>query len=173
MHPPAAADAGADSASPVRVLFVCLGNICRSPMAQGVFEDQIAQASLAGRITADSAGIGDWHVGQPPDPRAQAAMRDVGLDIGAQRCRQITAQDFTRFNLIIGMDDANMAALRAMAPPEHAHKLHRLLDYAAGHEAREVPDPFFGAAEGFARTRALIEAGGAGLLHALLGGPAR
>ncbi|HBM27534.1 MAG TPA: phosphotyrosine protein phosphatase, partial [Halomonas sp.] len=99
-----------------RVLFVCLGNICRSPTAEGVFQQALARAGLTQRIDIDSCGVGDWHVGKAPDPRAQAAARRRGVDISHLRARQLTVNDFHAFDYVLGMDRDNLAAIRALQP---------------------------------------------------------
>ena len=148
----------------VRVLMVCLGNICRSPLAQGVIERAVADAGIA--VEADSAGVGGWHRGEPPDPRAQAAAAARGLDISGQRARQTRQADFEDFDLILAMDESNLAALERARPEGARARLALLLDHAPGPE-REVPDPYYGGADGFGRVVDLIEAGVAGLLEDL------
>jgi len=149
------------------VLFVCLGNICRSPTAEGVFRAAVEQAGLGGRIRAASAGLGDWHVGSPPDGRAIQAARRRGYDLAPLRGRQVEAADFTRFGWILGMDDANMRALTAMKPPNFGGHLGLFLDFAPALGVREVPDPYFGGPDGFDRVLDLVEASTAGLLARL------
>jgi protein-tyrosine phosphatase len=139
------------------VLFVCLGNICRSPTAEGVFWAAANRAGLAQRVFADSAGIGDWHVGLPPDPRAITAARKRGYDLAAIRGRQIEVADFARFGWILAMDEENLRALEQMKPAEFGGRLGLLLDYAPELGLREVPDPYFGGPEGFERVLDLIE----------------
>jgi protein-tyrosine phosphatase len=147
-----------------RILMVCLGNICRSPMAQGVMERQAAAAGLG--VEVDSAGVGGWHEGEGPDRRAVAAARARGLDISAQRARQVRGGDFERFDLILAMDESNLAALERARPASARARLALLLDHAEGPE-REVPDPYYGGAQGFDRVLDLIEAGVAGVLAGL------
>jgi protein-tyrosine phosphatase len=147
-----------------RVLFVCLGNICRSPTAEGVFRHVAGEAGLLDRIETDSAGIGDWHVGQPPDARAQAASKARGVDISGQRARQVTPADFARFDYILAMDEDNLAALEEMRPQASTARVSLFLDYAPEAGARAVPDPFFGGMEGFEHACDLIEAASRGLL---------
>jgi protein-tyrosine phosphatase len=149
------------------VLFVCLGNICRSPTAEGVFRVALERAGLAGRVRTDSAGLGDWHIGSPPDRRAIQAARRRGYDLTALRGRQVEVADFTRFGWVLGMDDANLRALTAMKPPDFAGHLGLLLDFAPQMQMREVPDPYFGGPEGFDRVLDLIEASAAGLVARL------
>ena len=156
------------SGYPVGVLFVCMGNICRSPTAEGVFRAAVERAGLARRVRAASAGIGDWHVGSPPDRRAIQAARRRGYDLTALRGRQIEVADFARFGWILAMDDANMRALAAMKPPDFGGHLGLLLDFAPELGVREVPDPYYGAPAGFDRVLDLVEAATAGLLARLL-----
>jgi protein-tyrosine phosphatase len=149
------------------VLFVCLGNICRSPTAEGVFRAAVAQAGLGGRIRAASAGLGDWHVGSPPDRRAVQAARRRGYDLATLRGRQVEAVDFTRFGWILAMDDANLRALTEMKPSNFGGHLGLLLDFAPALGVREVPDPYFGGPDGFDRVLDLVEVSTAGLLARL------
>ena len=146
------------------VLFVCLGNICRSPTAQGVFRAVADRAGLAGRVRADSAGIGDWHIGLPPDPRAIKAAKQRGYDLSSIRGRQFEIADFTRFGWILAMDEANLKALTEMKPAEYEGSLRLLLDYAPQLEEREIPDPYFSSPEGFERVLDLMEAAMTGLV---------
>ncbi|MCM2490564.1 low molecular weight protein-tyrosine-phosphatase [Burkholderia glumae] len=147
--------------------FVCLGNICRSPTAEGVMRAQVGAAGLEHVIEIDSAGTGDWHVGAPPDPRAQQAARSRGYDLSALRARQIEAADFERFDLLLAMDEANLAELRRRAPAEHRHKLRLLMEFAGDGAVREVADPYFGGAPGFEQVLDQCEAACAGLLASL------
>jgi len=153
------------------VLFVCLGNICRSPTAEGVFRAAVQQAGLAAQVRVASAGIGNWHVGSPPDRRAIQAARRRGYDLTALRGRQVEPADFARFGWILGMDDANLRALTTMKPPEYGGYLGLLLDFAPELGVREVPDPYYGGPAGFDRVLDLVEASAAGLvarLHPML-----
>ena len=149
------------------VLFVCLGNICRSPTAEGVFRVAVERAGLAQRIRADSAGLGDWHVGSPPDRRAIQAARRRGYDLTPLRGRQVEVADFRRFGWILAMDETNMRALSDMQPPDFGGHLGLLLDFAPELGLREVPDPYYGGPDGFDRVLDLIEASTAGLLARL------
>ncbi|MFM0740251.1 low molecular weight phosphotyrosine protein phosphatase [Paraburkholderia xenovorans] len=156
----------------VSICFVCLGNICRSPTAEGVMRHLVEQANLAERILIDSAGTGDWHIGQPPDDRAQQASRGRGYELSALRGRQIAAADFERFDLLIAMDDKNIAALREICPPEQRDKIRLLMEFvpetdARWHGAREVVDPYFGGAEGFEQVLDQCEAACGGLIAVL------
>jgi protein-tyrosine phosphatase len=152
-----------------RLLFVCLGNICRSPMAEGAFRRAAAEHGVLDRFEIDSAGLGDWHVGQAPDVRAQAAARRRGIDISGQTARQVTGEDFARFDLVLAMDGSNYEDLARLAPKCERHKIRRFLDFAPHAGTKDVPDPFFGEAEGFDHALDLIEEAARGLLAALLG----
>ena len=158
--------------APVRVLMVCMGNICRSPTAHGVLEKRVADAELADRIQVDSAGTHDYHIGRPPDERAQHHALRRGFDLSAQRARQLTAQDFTDFDLVLVMDDANQHGALALCPPAQRHKLHRLTDFCTRHRATEVPDPYYGGADGFEAVLDLVEDACDGVLAALRPGAA-
>lgn len=148
----------------VRVLFVCLGNICRSPTAHGVFETLVAQAGLAGHIQVESAGTGDWHLGQPPDRRTQVAARARGYDLGQLRARQVTTADFDRFEYILAMDRANLANLERLRPPGHPRILDLFLNYGRDLPVDEVPDPYQGTRQSFEQVLDLVENAARGLL---------
>jgi protein-tyrosine phosphatase len=151
-----------------RILFICLGNICRSPMAEGVFRRVVEEQGLANRFEIDSAGLGDWHVGQAPDTRAQAAALARGIDISRQCARQVRPEDFAYFDLLLVMDRSNRAELARLAPLEARSKIRHFLDFAPETGTKDVPDPFFGGAEGFDHALDLIEAAARGLLAALI-----
>lgn len=148
----------------VQVLFVCLGNICRSPMAKGAFATQVAKAGLSDWIAADSAGLHDQFGGAPPDERAQAVARRHRVDISPHRARRIEHHDFRAFDYILAMDLQNHALLGALCPPGLKSKLHLLLDYAPQLTEREIPDPYYGGQNGFERAFQLAEEGARGLL---------
>ncbi len=150
-----------------RVLFVCLGNICRSPTAHGVFLHQVAEAGLADAVTVDSAGTGAWHVGEPPDARATAAARGRGYDLSRLRARQVAPLDFERFDYILAMDRSNLSHLQAMRPDAYPGHVGLFLDYHPQPPFREVPDPYYGGDRGFEEVLDLVEAAGRGLLQAL------
>ncbi|GLU31480.1 low molecular weight protein-tyrosine-phosphatase [Trinickia caryophylli] len=152
---------------PVAICFVCLGNICRSPTAEAVLRAQIAAAGLEARIVVDSAGTGNWHVGEAPDARAQSAAQLRGYDLAPLRARQIGPDDFDRFDLIVAMDRANMAQLRAVCPPGLEAKLRLLMEFGSEPDVREVADPYFGAEDGFERVLDQCEAACRGLLDHL------
>lgn len=128
---------------------------------------QVDAAGLAEHIAIDSAGTGDWHVGEPPDTRAQAAARIRGYDLSALRARQVSAADFERFDLLLAMDEANLAELRRRCPPEHRDKVRLLMEFAAGAAETEVADPYFGGPQGFDQVLDQVERACAGLLDTL------
>lgn len=132
------------------VLFVCLGNICRSPLAEAAFRVEVARIGLD--VEVDSAGTGHWHVGEPPDRRAQAVARRYGVDISSYRARQVTHHDFQRFSHIVALDLQNLAALEAMQREGGCAELRLLLDYVEGRKGEAVADPYFGEAAGFEAT---------------------
>ncbi len=148
----------------IRVLFVCLGNICRSPTAEGVFRHLLETRSLSDRIAADSAGTAAYHIGQPPDRRSQAAARRRHIDLSGQRARQVVMADFGRFDYLLAMDRENLANLLAICPPDAAHKVRLLLDFGPGGAGENVPDPYYGGGDGFETVLDLIEAATRGLL---------
>ena len=148
----------------IRVLFVCLGNICRSPTAQGVFESLIAAEGLEDVIGADSAGTGTYHLGQPPDDRAAAAAALRGIDLSRYRARQVTIEDFHDFHLVLAMDRSNHDALSRIVPAGKEDRLRMFLDFAPGLGIDEVPDPYYGGEGGFEEMLDIIEAGGRGVL---------
>lgn len=150
------------------ILFVCLGNICRSPLAEGVFRQVLAERGMTDDFLVDSVGMGDWHLGQAPDPRAIAIARANGVDISGQSARGIRPEEFRRFDLILAMDRKNVRELNEIAPDACRDKIHLFLDYA-GSGAKEVPDPYFGDAEGFAETYRLIRAAAERLADRLAG----
>jgi protein-tyrosine phosphatase len=151
----------------VKVLFVCMGNICRSPTAEGVFRDMVAKRGLSDAFEIDSAGTHDYHLGCAPDPRAQAHAQAKGYDISGLRSRLITEVDFLHFDRILVMDDHNWKHVQEIAPFEERYKIHRLTEYGVRMKALNVPDPYYGGDAGFERAMAIIEDGCQGLLDDL------
>lgn len=140
----------------MRVLFVCLGNICRSPTAEGVLRHKLREAGLADQIDVASAGTGDWHVGKPPDKRSQAAARLRGYDLSAQRAQQVTRADFATYDLILAMDNSNLRNLKALQPSRAKAELDLFLRRYQS-EIDEVPDPYYDGDQGFEQVLDLIE----------------
>jgi len=140
-----------------KVLFVCTGNICRSPTAEGVFRRMVDDAGLANVIEVDSAGTHAYHIGELPDPRSQAAARKRGYDLSSCVARQVKAEDFREFDLILVMDWENLAALQQMCPKIYQHKLMLLMRFSNEFEEATVPDPYYGGPEGFAKVLDYIE----------------
>ncbi|MCL5041243.1 MAG: low molecular weight phosphotyrosine protein phosphatase [Gammaproteobacteria bacterium] len=148
----------------MKVLFVCLGNICRSPSAEGVFSQRLAQRPQL-QVAMDSAGTAGYHIGKAPDARAVAAARKRGVDIGGLRARQVSAEDFHRFDLILAMDRSNLADLRRLDPGNGA-ELHLFMEYAPD-QPLEVPDPYYGGDQGFEQVLDMLEAASDALLDEL------
>jgi protein-tyrosine phosphatase len=142
----------------MKLLFVCTGNICRSPTAAGVFAHLVREAGLHDRISVESAGTHGYHAGQPPDERAQRHAKGRGYDLSALRARQVSPEDFERFDLILAMDRGHQRLLRELSDPQHRHKIRLLV---AGHD---VPDPYYGGPEGFESVLDMVEAACFGLL---------
>ena len=148
----------------IKVLFVCLGNICRSPTAHAVFEKKVANLNLADTVTVDSCGTGDWHIGQAPDQRSQDAAQQRGYDLSVLSARQLCPQDFESFDYILAMDARNMADILKCMPSSYAGQVQLFLDYATDNALTEVPDPYFGDEDGFERVLNLVESASDGLL---------
>jgi protein-tyrosine phosphatase len=156
-----------------RVLMVCMGNICRSPTAEGVLRHKLRLAGLDGQVEVDSAGThASWHAGEPPDPRAIRHAEQRGYDITAQRARLVVAADFERFDLVLAMDDDNLAFLEEMCPGRLRSKLGKLTDHALRRDADEVPDPYQGRAADFEHALDLVEDACDGLVRLLAEKPA-
>lgn len=149
----------------VRVLFVCTGNICRSPTAEGLFRHLVEAEGLGGVIEVDSAGTGGWHVGDPPDRRSQEAARRRGVDLSGQRARQVTAEDFAAFDYVVALDRGHFQALSRLAPDGRRDRLHLFLRHAPDLGLEDVPDPYYGGANGFEHVLDLVERGCRGLLE--------
>ncbi len=154
----------ADMSKKVSVLFVCLGNICRSPTAHGVFRSLVIQAGLEDKIEIDSAGTAAFHIGKSPDDRSTAVALQRGIDMTDLRARKVDFGDFYVYDYILAMDDANYANLKELALPEHAEKVQLFLDYTQEFSETEVPDPYYGGDQGFDHVFNLVEAASLGLL---------
>ncbi|SOE16865.1 protein tyrosine phosphatase [Hoeflea halophila] len=142
----------------ISVLFVCMGNICRSPLAEGIFRHGLAEAGLSELVDVDSAGTGNWHQGDGPDPRSVDTAFRHGIDISGQRARQVTADDFDRFDMIFAMDRSNEATMRARAPSQRHDKIKLFLEHMQCSRA-DVPDPYYGGADGFENVFQLLREG--------------
>lgn len=151
----------------MEILFVCMGNICRSPTAEGVVRAYVEKAGLGERVKLDSAGTHGYHVGSPPDQRAQRAAARRGYDLSRLKARRVRDADFLRFDLILAMDRDNLALLRQACPDKEQHRLGLMLDYALSTEEQEVPDPYYGGPEGFERVLDLVEDAASGLVESL------
>lgn len=149
------------------VLFICLGNICRSPLAEAAFRAEAARIGLEAEV--DSAGTGDWHIGHPPDPRAAAVASRNGIDIQGLRARQVRADDFHRFDHIVALDEQNLDDLRAMRPPRSKAELSLLLDHVEGREGEAVADPYYGHDDHFDITWRDVVEGAKGLARKIAG----
>lgn len=153
--------------TPIRVLFVCLGNICRSPTAHGLFLQQLDEAGLADRVEVDSAGTGHWHIGKAPDTRATEAAEARGVDLAGLRARQVSAEDFLTFDYVLAMDHSNLRDLQAMAPGGNKAHLGLFLEFARDSDTEEVPDPYYGGDQGFEQVLDLVQDASRGLLQHL------
>jgi len=151
----------------IRVLMVCLGNICRSPMAHGVFEAEVRKHGLDHLIEVDSAGTAGYHIGALPDPRARHEAHSRGYALDHLRARQLEPEDFLEFDYILTMDEANYHNAERIRPENARAELRRFLEFATEHSEREVPDPYYGGEDGFVHVMDLVEAGSRGLLEHL------
>jgi len=150
------------------VLFVCMGNICRSPTAEGVFRKLVEERAPQLRIRIDSAGTHDYHVGEAPDPRAIAAAARRGIDLEALRARQVEEADFERFDLVVAMDRLNREVLLDRSPEPYHERVRLMMEFAPSLEVEDVPDPYYGGAVGFERVLDLVEEAARGLLDEVL-----
>ena len=148
----------------IKVLFVCMGNICRSPSAEGVFSDKISAAGLGDRVHIDSAGTHAYHVGNPPDPRSQEAAIKRNYDLSAQRARKVEVSDFNEFDYVVAMDMSNKDDLQAICPSGLEDKIYLFLKFSDNYDATEVPDPYYGGGNGFETVLDLIEDAADGLI---------
>lgn len=149
----------------MRILFVCMGNICRSPTAEGVFRRVLELNAPELRVEIDSAGTHDYHVGNAPDRRAIAAAARRGIDLSSLRARHVSAEDFERFDLILAMDEENLRELRSRARREHHERIRLMMEFAPAAISRSVPDPYYGGPEGFEDVLDLLEEAAQGLLE--------
>jgi len=149
----------------VKVLFVCMGNICRSPTAHGVFRNLVEREGLPHAIGVDSAGTHAYHLGNPPDKRAQATALGRGVDLSDLVARRVAPADFDAFDYVLAMDQDNYMALCEICPDQHVEKVHMFMDFAPHMRTREIPDPYYGGPAGFDRVFDLVEAASAGLLE--------
>ena len=156
-----------DGTAKVSVLFVCMGNICRSPTAEGVFRRYVADAGLDEAVHADSAGTHTYHSGNPPDHRASEAARQRGYSLSGMRARKVTSTDFESFDFILAMDEDNLFNLQEMADAEHHGKIRLFLEFSRNPELREVPDPYYGGSSGFERVLDLVEDASQALLDSV------
>ena len=152
----------------VNVLFCCMGNICRSPTAQGVFEHHVHKAQLTHLIEVDSAGTHAYHVGEQPDGRSQACALRRGIDLSGQRARKVTVSDFDRFDYVLAMDRSNYDDLAAVCHEQQQDKLHMFLSFAPDLAVSDVPDPYYGGSNGFDQVFDLVDAAAQGLLRHIL-----
>ncbi|MFL6549478.1 MAG: low molecular weight protein-tyrosine-phosphatase [Povalibacter sp.] len=152
----------------MRILFVCMGNICRSPTAEGVFRQLLAARGIESILEVDSAGTHDYHVGEAPDTRAVEAAKRRGIDLSNLRARQIAEDDFARFDLILAMDEQNLAELKSRAGHEYLERVRLVMDYAPSAARRFVPDPYYGGPLGFEEVLDLLEQASEGLVENLL-----
>ncbi len=148
----------------IKVLFVCMGNICRSPTAEGVFRHKVEAAGLSNQIIIDSAGTHAYHVGNPPDQRSQTAALKRGFNLSRQRARKVTAADFEEFDYVLAMDQANLDDLRSICPLHLQERVQLFLDYTNSPSTREVPDPYYGRGDGFETVLDLVETAAEDLL---------
>lgn len=149
----------------VKVLFVCMGNICRSPTAHGVFRALVENEGLSQAIEIDSAGTHAYHVGSAPDRRAQATAQERGIDISDLLARRVEPDDFDLFDFVVAMDQDNYMSLSEICPDQHVDKIYMFMDFADHMRTREVPDPYYGGPSGFDRVFDLVEAASEGLLQ--------
>ncbi len=147
-----------------KVLFVCLGNICRSPTADGIFRELVKREKLDQKITVDSAGTGDWHIGKAPDSRTVAAAKKRGYDLSVLRARQVSMADFDEFDYVLAMDNANLRDLQRLKPAHFTGHLGLFLEFGSDKNHREVPDPYYGGNDGFELVLDLVEEAAEGLL---------
>jgi len=152
----------------IKVIFICMGNICRSPTAHGVFEQLVESKGLSDKIFTDSAGTHAYHIGESPDPRSQATAMSYGVDISHQRAQKVTVDDFEYYDYIIAMDSSNYYDLKQLAPTGLEHKIYRFMEFAPDWDNKDVPDPYYGGGNGFENVFKMVEAASEGLLKHIL-----
>lgn len=152
----------------MRILFVCMGNICRSPTAEGMFRHVLAAQAPQLQVEIDSAGTHDYHVGDPPDRRSIAAAKRRGIDLSSLRARSVAAEDFANYDLILAMDEENLSELKRRAPAQHHERIRLMMEFAPLAASRAVPDPYYGGAQGFEQVLDLLEEAARGLVQELL-----
>lgn len=152
----------------VSVLFVCMGNICRSPTAEGVFCHVVKQRNMQDVIKVDSAGTHAYHIGESPDSRSQATAKSRGVDLSAQSARKIEAVDFERFDYVIAMDRSNYENLKALATVEQQEKLYLFMEFSSAWDNTEVPDPYYGGGDGFKNVFDMVQSASEGLLETII-----
>lgn len=152
----------------MNILFVCMGNICRSPSAQGVFEKLIKNKGLEGHFSIDSAATHAYHVGASSDSRAILAASKRGIDISGQKARQISLQDFVTFDYIVVMDEENLRHIHNLCPLKYQHKIHQMMDFVVSSDHKHIPDPYYGGNQGFDLVLDLLEQASLGLLQHII-----
>ena len=152
----------------MRILFVCMGNICRSPSAEGVFRHVLATRAPDLQVEIDSAGTHDYHIGDPPDRRSIAAAKRRGIDLSSLRARRVASEDFAHYDLILAMDEENLRELKRRAPVAYQERIRLMMEFAPEATSRAVPDPYYGGAQGFEEVLDLLEEAANGLVQELL-----
>lgn len=152
-----------------RILFICMGNICRSPLAEGFFRHACETAGVSDKFHIDSAGTGGWHVGDAPDPRSVKSAARYGVDISAQNSRKLVGADFESFDLLLVMDQHNIDTVNAILPKQHGDKLHMMMDFCLGRD-EEIPDPYYGGKDGFKNVCEMVDTASQALLKKLTNG---
>jgi len=151
----------------IKVLFVCMGNICRSPTAEGVFTKIVEEAGVDDSFTIDSAGTHAYHIGEQPDPRSQVAARERGIELKHLKARKVSVEDFEQYDYVLAMDSDNVASLMQICPEDYKDKVKYFLDYAPELSVKSVPDPYYGGRFGFERVLDLVTAASQGFLNTL------
>ena len=153
----------------MKILMVCMGNICRSPLAEGVVRRLVDRAGMSAFVEVDSAGTLAYHAGEQPDPRAKKVAASRGYDLSGMRARRVAEDDFSHFDLVLAMDKQNLSALERVCPDEYLNKLGLFMEYAKDPEHDEIPDPYYGGPDGFERVLDMCEAASQGLIASISG----